>query len=445
VATIKKVLWEEILASLSIVPFFLLVLAQVSNKQEEMNLSSSYSSVSRFSIFVSQDNQVYSWGRNDRGHLGLNHQKDAYTPQLVTSLPPQTKILHIATGCQHVLFLTTDHKVLVLGLNDHGQLGIGSFQNQWIPVELPWNENSTPIRVVCGGLFSGLITDKGEVYTWGQDDYNQLGHGTGGYGRKTTTPTKVSLPEHVIEFTAGHYHSLVLTKEGNVYGWGENIHGEIGLGHKRSMPTRALNPFLKDVVRIACGSQFSVALTADGKVYTWGCNDSSCLGRNSEPESPVVAAENVHELAAGGDFCIVRLQKGGFLVWGNNQQGQLGSAEERQVPTPIFFSLPDPWSEKSVLSFGCGWYHMFMGLEDGTLLTWGSNNDYQLGHGDGPKKDAPTKVADLLVRSPNPVSTWMMLKWGKIYVWLFLGRVDEASTLRGLPIEIIFHMIGLDF
>jgi alpha-tubulin suppressor-like RCC1 family protein len=412
-----------------------------------MNLSSSFSSLSRFSIFVSRDNQVYTWGRNDRGTLGLGHCTDAYTPQLVTSLPPQTKILHIATGCQHILFLTTDYKVFVLGLNDHGQLGLGTLKNEWTPVELPWKKDSKPVRVVCGGLYSGLITEKGEVYTWGQDDYNQLGLAKGGSGHKTKTPKKISLPDYIIDFTAGHYHSLALTKDGNIYVWGENQRGELGLGHQKPVPSPVRNPNLKDVVRIVCGSRHSAAMTADGKIYTWGCNDYAALGRETAGEDPMVVAEGAVDIAAGGNFCLVKLRKGGFLFWGNNAEGQLGSPpdQERQVKTPIFFSLPGPWSEKSVLSFGGGWYHTFMTLEDGTLLTWGGNNDCQLGQGHGPNKSTPGEVPNLSVRHPNHLSSYMMLKWGKIYLWLFLGRLDKKSKLHGMPKEIIFHMIGVDF
>jgi hypothetical protein len=71
------------------------------------------------------------------------------------------------------------------------------------PRELFFANKEKPVHVGCGGLFSGFVTEKGELYMWGKE-INKY-------------PTKIGIPEFVTDFSAGLYHSFMPTKSGNIY------------------------------------------------------------------------------------------------------------------------------------------------------------------------------------------------------------------------------------
>ena len=83
------------------------------------------------------------------------------------------------------------------------------------------------------------------------------------------------LPCCVVKVSCGAHHSLVLDAKGAVYAWGENAHGQLGLGDRkdRSEPTlmAALKRFV--IVEVAAGRDFSAAVDSAGRVHCWGRND----------------------------------------------------------------------------------------------------------------------------------------------------------------------------
>jgi len=90
------------------------------------------------------------------------------------------------------------------------------------------------------------------------------------------TPTKAPGLSKVKAILAGDYHSLAFTESGEVYAWGANRGGQLGLREGRLTPTKV--PGLPKVKAIAAGWRHSLALTESGEVYAWGRNDQGQLG-----------------------------------------------------------------------------------------------------------------------------------------------------------------------
>ena len=84
-----------------------------------------------------------------------------------------------------------------------------------------------------------------------------------------------------VDIFAGNHHSFFLNKKGQVYAWGLNNHGQLGLGHKENTAMPALVKDLEghQILMIAGGEHHSIAVTAEGKVYCWGRNDEGQCGR----------------------------------------------------------------------------------------------------------------------------------------------------------------------
>jgi len=146
-------------------------------------------------------------------------------------------------------------------------------------------EPDRPLPAVAAGKTHSLVlTESGEVYAWGDNDDGQLGLGD---REERLTPTKVEGLPKVKAIAAGGAHSLALTESGEVYAWGWNREGQLGLGEMgdwkvRLTPTKVEG--LPKVKAIAAGGGYSLALTESGEVYAWGNNAIGQLGLGDREE-----------------------------------------------------------------------------------------------------------------------------------------------------------------
>lgn len=130
------------------------------------------------------------------------------------------------------------------------------------------------------------VDDAGALWTWGCNDDYPLGRID---NRDEGVPRKVTaLTEQVVEISAGACHSAVLTKGGDVYSWGtyKDSNGHIGfkIGNDKELVFKQQLPDLmeemvgKGVCQLASGSDFTLALTKDGQLYGWGDAENGNIG-----------------------------------------------------------------------------------------------------------------------------------------------------------------------
>jgi alpha-tubulin suppressor-like RCC1 family protein len=203
-------------------------------------------------------------------------------------------------------------------------------------------EPDRPLPAVAAGKTHSLVlTESGEDYAWGDNDDGELGLGD---MEARLTPTKVEGLPKVKAIAAGDAHSLALTESGEVYAWGWNREGQLGLGEMgdwkvRLTPTKVEG--LPKVKAIAAGGVHSLALTESGEVYVWGYNASGQLGLGDWEArltpTKVEGLPKVKAIAAGGGYSLALTESGEVYAWGNNAIGQLGlgDREERLTPTKV--------------------------------------------------------------------------------------------------------------
>nr|KAF6428370.1 RCC1 and BTB domain containing protein 2 [Rousettus aegyptiacus] len=246
-----------------------------------------------------------------------------------------------------VLYSTVNDEIFVLGTNCCGCLGLGDIQSTIEPRRL---ESLSGKKIACLSYGSGphvvLATTEGEVFTWGHNAYSQLGNGTTNHG---LVPCHISTNlsnKQVIEVACGSYHSLVLTSDGEVFAWGYNNSGQIGSGSTANQPIpRRVTACLQNkvVVNIACGQMCSVAVVDNGEVYVWGYNGNGQLGigSNGNQSTPCRIAAlqgiRVQRVACGYAHTLVLTDEGQVYVWGANSYGQLGTGNKsnQTYPTPV--------------------------------------------------------------------------------------------------------------
>uniref|UniRef100_A0A8B9QC21 HECT-type E3 ubiquitin transferase n=1 Tax=Apteryx owenii TaxID=8824 RepID=A0A8B9QC21_APTOW len=235
----------------------------------------------RHTVFALDDGTVYTCGCNDLGQLG--HEKARKRPEHVGALDAQN-IVAVSCGEAHTLALNDKGQVYAWGLATDGQLGLPGTEECIRVPRLKNNLSEIQIVQVACGYYHSLALSKGsEVFSWGQNKYGQLGLGY--EYKKQTSPhvIKSLLGIPFAQIAAGGAHSFVLTLSGAIFGWGRNKFGQLGLNddNDRYVPTLLKSLRTQKVVHICCGEDHTAALTKEGGVFTFGAGGYGQLGHNS--------------------------------------------------------------------------------------------------------------------------------------------------------------------
>ncbi len=219
------------------------------------------------------------------GMLGLGNYYYSLTPREV-SLGAEAMAVEISCGLYHTVARTTTGKLYAWGYGGYGQLGVGDWTDRHAPTLVASTSNNTVgteiIMVATGQYHTIALSSQGEVYTWGDNSKGQLGYSVVPPIREyilsykhpiLVRSTILTLP--VIKVAAGYASSYALTSTGEVYAWGDNSQGQLGLGSTPSsvsIPTRVSSLKGVHVISLSCSTNTVMAVTRNGSAYSWGVN-----------------------------------------------------------------------------------------------------------------------------------------------------------------------------
>jgi alpha-tubulin suppressor-like RCC1 family protein len=342
----------------------------------------------RHSIALHADGTLRSWGSDQDGQLGSSRPLRSYTP-LNTPVIDATAV---AAGNSFSLALTSRGTVLAWGENNLGQLGDGTTSDRVTPGAVSGLSNV--ISIAAGGHAAALKGD-GSVWTWGPNSLGQLGDGT-----RTTrlTPVLVAGLVPVSSVAIGTGDSIGQTfavgRDGSVWAWGDNSHGQLGDGTQISRLSPVRVQGLGDVVMVAGGYWHSAALKADGTVWTWGWNWYGQLGDGTELDrllpSPVAGLADIIAVAAGSLQTFALRRDGILFAWGANFDGNLGDGTTTNRARPVQVA-----GLSNVTTFSAGVGFSLARTSDGNAYAWGRNDYGMLGDGTTTSRSIPTRVSDL--------------------------------------------------
>jgi alpha-tubulin suppressor-like RCC1 family protein len=385
---------------------------------------------------LSEDNKLYGWGNNKYHTILSSPVMNVHTPTLCTTFTDHSSIAQIATGDYHVLVLTKAGKIYSWGSNQFGQLGLSHEREVHSPEEVVLGER---VRFIsAGSTFSVAVTENGEVYTWGQNHSGQLGHMLDPID--SSTPGKLPIPNRIQKIATGE-HVVALTEEGGLFVW-EQQGQPLGLGnHEDQFLPKKLNLEV-EVMEIACGVRHTLMLTREGKLYAWGDNFRGQLGTGDNHDkyypSLVALVNNVVfvALACGWKHFLALAEDGAVYSWGNNNYNQLGIRPGEPIVT-IPQKVPPP-SSSPVCGLLCGTNSSFLLTLDGSLYACGDNTNGRLGiSGNDDQEVKDFKCLKGKWRLPESrMGRW----WREIFFWMFLGRYDQDSAFSIFPIEVLFHV-----
>ncbi|XBI22794.1 PH, RCC1 and FYVE domains-containing protein 1 [Aegilops tauschii subsp. strangulata] len=217
-------------------------------------------------------------------------------------------------------------------------------------------------HVDCGVKHAALVTKNGEVFTWGEESGGRLGHGSReDYARPNLVN---SLAVSNVDFVAcGEFHTCAVTTAGELYTWGDGTHNIGLLGHGTDIshwiPKRisgALDGL--QVAYVSCGTWHTALITTIGQLFTFGDGTFGVLGH--------------------------------------------GNRESISCPREV-----ESLSGLRTIAVACGVWHTAAvvevivtqsssSLSSGKLFTWGDGDKHRLGHGDKEPRVKPTCVASLI-------------------------------------------------
>eukprot|EP01062_Namystynia_karyoxenos_P025291 TRINITY_DN19927_c0_g1_i1.p1 TRINITY_DN19927_c0_g1~~TRINITY_DN19927_c0_g1_i1.p1 ORF type:complete len:570 (+),score=154.29 TRINITY_DN19927_c0_g1_i1:126-1835(+) len=316
---------------------------------------------------------MFAWGSGSSGELGTQDRCDALTPVQVDVVPFGQRVVEVALGANYSCVLTDKGQVYVFGNGDWGQLGVGNTR---------------------GGAAITPSADK-------QDEKTSM----------VTVPMALQrLAGHrIVSIATGYAYAMALTDNHQVFFWGNNNHGQSGLGPQRfgTSHRKIEEPTVidllegKQIIQVGCGSFFVIALGHDGTVWSWGLIDCLGLGQVEDVKGrwPDEVADSVSKdkravlltprpiealaekrtvrIAAGQWHSCAITEQGELYSWGVGFQGRLGHGDKEPcfIPTRVRGQL----ESQHVVDVSCGSFHTVALTQDGRVYCWGDNANGQCG------------------------------------------------------------------
>ena len=365
------------------------------------------------SLCVDRDGNVWSWGSQlvKNGQLGQLDMKPRWRPAKILGLSKEReeafqdvrlpRVLQAAGGDDFSLLLTATGEVRSFGINWVGQLGLGvsgkgkTRPHPLVSPPISGFDGRRVVEISAGSLHSTAVDEAGGLWTWGHGEGGRLGLGLGCFSRHQghnvvrSRPCRVMLlsRERIVHANAGGEHTLAVTDQGQLYAWGVNKHGQLGVGDftNKALPTLVTTfeqvtwtkiaadpPMVYNVVpsptprvkQVSAGSgEHSVVLTEAGEVYTMGDGTKGQLGQGEYEPDGAKEYEAFADFAMGADRPrLSRPRKVDARVFSNLDYGHTLDAKAIEVEA----------------AYG----HTLVKFDDGSIFSCGAGDDGATGHGD---------------------------------------------------------------
>ncbi|AKU90994.1 Ig-like domain-containing protein [Vulgatibacter incomptus] len=325
--------------------------------------------------------EIWCWGSNDLGQLGMGAEGDDEFGAVQATIGLSFR--SISAGSDFTCGVTLDDEVYCWGENGNLELGDPFLDYSVVPLRI----SSSSFSSMASGYYSNCATNlQGNPYCWG---YNSSDHELGSSSTdESEVPLQVQSPgagQPLLELSllkSSVFHTCGVTSSGDLYCWGFNNSGRLGIGHD-SVVSRPVRPPLPGPVdAFGLGGSHTCAITSAGTTYCWGANYSGQLGSSasgSQTYSPnlVTPPSGVTFVAiTGGSSHTCALDSTGVAwCWGENGNGQLGrpggsASSPVRVAGGLTFAAIEARDEQTCAV-----------ATDGTIYCWGSNARGQLGIG----------------------------------------------------------------
>lgn len=344
----------------------------------------------------------------------------------------------------------TDITLFSWGLNSNGQLGVDNTTTRSSPVQVGPDFNwSTGAAGAQGSV--RFIKTNGAMYSWGLNNYGQLGIND---VAKRSSPVQVGSLTTWLNVTASQYSTAAIKTDGTMWTWGNNANGQLGqntvYSNNKSSPVQVGG--LANWSNVSGTIRSFSAIKTDGTLWSWGNNSDGQLGLNLTAgsyavnrSSPVqVGTQTNWASVSGGAFSVFAIKTDGTMwSWGTNNNGTLGLniAASISRSSPVQIGALTTWSKISANYYGATAIKT-----DGTLWAWGANFYGGVGDSTTINRSSPVQIGTMTnwasVASNGVASNGNSLAIktdGTLWAWGYndSGSLGDGTTIgRSSPVQI---------
>ncbi len=346
---------------------------------------------------------------------------------------------HVSVGSEHMLLVKSDGTLWSWGRDQWGQLGLNGTGSKNVPTQIP--NAAGFIDIIARGSFSLGLKADGTVWAFGDNSNGRVGP----YNDRSKVPVQVTGLSNIVAIGAGWgYSAYAIDKNGNLWSWGTNGSGQLGAGTQDSNnhPIPTLVSGLTGVIAISAADDTELALLSDGTAMGWGYNGGGGLGvatvGPAVAPGPITNLSGLKAIAAtninttNGHFALDN--NGSVWSWGDNNFSTVDCGQTRADSNAYTIpSVINNISPVKQISGGDG--HVLFVTESGTVAGCGVNSSGQLGDGTTIQTSA-TKKGPLFASSLSQV-TWAaagsnasaaITEDGSVWTW---GGTDNGLSGTG--------------
>ena len=380
-------------------------------------------------IVLSNKGDIYSFGNNQFYQCGLpnqeNKDKIIKDPTNISVLNDSIKGISAACGNEYSLILTKDHEVYGFGNNEDGVLGLkDNTKKQYEFSKINFDNYTNKIKDISAGTVHNLaLTMDNKLFSWGSSQGGQLGlpenYLLSQPGNKDSfflsTPTLVQIfsqnekkCDEIVKIGCGEAHSIALNNKGKVYSWGFGSNGQLGLGFCEDSfepgsglyNSRKFEPeyikYLEEekIIDIKCGKTFTMFINDKNELFACGVNDLNQLGLNESFCRDHLTNKSIQcydfvfptkvdcfinmkvlKIACGEGHCLAIIKDlisniQTIWSWGNNKFGQLGQGSNIKKSTPNPINYLSEYNSKKFDEISCGGFHSLCLIKYRENLNW---------------------------------------------------------------------------
>ena len=319
-------------------------------------------------LILDDEGRVYSCGWNNRGQAGFPINGDVVSFREIGGKLKDNVIIDVACGWDCSAALTIEGTLLLWGSNCFGQLGKHPSSLQWTHEPFEFTADRRIERVSIGLRHTALVTRDRKILVAGSGSKGQLGLSPSEeeeYLNPAYTFTEVPTLTNMRDVSCGQRHTIAVTENGDVYAFGDNKHGQLGLDtntfSKTSFPVRVPSIQFDPSVKTYCGWTHTVALS-DGQIFSWGRNTYGQLGCG-EFQGPsswrimrIESLAKIRQVSVGSEHSVALTENERIFCWGWNEHGNCGSGHTKDVKLPEQLPFPFDFAATHV---GSGAGHSF--------------------------------------------------------------------------------------
>jgi alpha-tubulin suppressor-like RCC1 family protein len=354
--------------------------------------------------------ELYVWGNNEDGELGINSIISRSSPVQVGS---ETDWLQVQAGRDHSLAVKTNNTLWAWGKNGDGQVGDSTAINRSSPVQIGALTNWAQVSSKNNADHSAAVKTDGTLWTWGGGRYGELGINASGFpSGNRSSPVQVGSLTNWSFVSVGRELSAAITSTGALYAWGNGSVGALGTGGVISRSSPVQVGALTNWASVAIATRGTAAVKTDGTLWAWGLNSDGLCGLGDVvPRSSPVQVGALTNWASVDLFesCGAVKTDGTLWTWGDNSSGTLGHSNTINRSSPVQVGGLTDWKQ---VSAGDQWFASVK--TNGTLWTWGGNSNGRLG-----------------TNTPGPSATSSPVQVGALTSWSVVcaGSSHAAATI----------------